>query len=294
VAGLGIRFESEMDEVLALPSTYEPFESHETIEDLVLLVGARPELEPLSGAVLYDSGLHWRVFAPGRRIVFEILHPPTSRVWCQAHVDPDFGRARLLFGERAWRSLWGAVKQIPHPLDQLLFAPRLALESGFLLHASGAVVDGRAHVFAGHSGDGKTTLARLLEGEGAFLMSDERIAIRETPDGFVAHGTPWAGEGYVAAAISAPLDGLYLLEKSSAHDVRRTGSTGVTEILSRAIVPRYLPGTISRILEVFASLATRVSIRELRFARKAGLVSLLRRPPDRTVAPSLTTSSSNS
>lgn len=294
MAGLGVRFESGMEEVLVLPSTYEPFESHGTREDLVLLVGAREELEPPSGAALYDSGVHWRVFEHGQRIVFEILHPPTSRVWCQAHVDRGFGRAHLLFGERAFRSLWGAVKQIPHPLDQLLFAPRLALENGCLLHASGAVVEGRAHVFAGHSGDGKTTLARLLEAEGASLMSDERIAIRETGDGFAAYGTPWAGEGDVAAAISAPLDGLYLLKKSPAHEVRQAGSTGVTEILSRAIVPRYLPATVSRILEVFASLAARVSLRELHFAREAGLTSLLHTASRSDRAPSLTTSSSNS
>jgi hypothetical protein len=294
VAGLGVRFESEMDEELELPPTYEAFESHGTREDLVFLVGAREELEPPSGAVLYDSGVHWRVFEPGQRIVFEILHPPTSRVWCQAHVDRGFHRAHLLFGESAWRSLWGAVKQIPHPLDQLLFAPRLALQNGFLLHASGAVVEGRAHVFAGHSGDGKTTLARLLEAEGASLMSDERIAIRETRDGFVAYGTPWSGEGNVAAAVEAPLDALYLLEKSPVHEVRRAGSTALTEVLSRAIVPGYLPGTISRILDVFASLATRVSLRELHFAREAGLASLLRAASRPDLAPSLTSSSFNS
>ncbi len=294
VAGLGICFQSGLEEEFVLPSTYRQFESLGANEDLVILVEAREELEPPSGGVLYDSGMHWRVVERGQRIVFEILHPPTSRVWCQAHVDRDFGRAHLLFGERAWRSLWGAIKQIPHPLDQLLFAPRLALESGFLLHASGAVVGRRAHVFAGHSGDGKTTLARLLEAEGASLMSDERIAIRETPEGFMAYGTPWAGEGNVAAALGAHLDALYLLQKSPAHEVREAGSNGLTEVLSRAIVPGYLPGTIARILEVFASLATRVPIRELHFARKKGLTSLLRaaRGPDR--APSLTTSSSNS
>ena len=276
VAGLSVRLQSALEEEFVLPSTYEPFESDGARQDLVILVDAREELEPPSGVVLYDSGGHWRVIDQGQQIVFEIHHPPTSRVWCQTHVDRDFRRAHLLFGERGWRSLWGDRKQIPHPVDQLLFVPRLALEGGFLLHASGAVVDGGAHVFAGHSGDGKTTLARLLEAEGVSLMSDERIAIRKTPDGFAAFGTPWAGEGNVASAIGARLDALYLLKKSSAHELRGAGATGLPEVVSRAIVPYYLPDTVSRILDVFASLATSVPIRELHFAREAGLTSLLR------------------
>ncbi len=81
------------------------------------------------------------------------------------------------------------------PLDQLLFLAPLAHTNGLLLHASGAVIDGKAFVFAGHSGDGKTTLSRLLAAEGLELLSDERIALRREGESFRAYGTPWPGEG---------------------------------------------------------------------------------------------------
>lgn len=276
VAGLGVRFQSELEEQFVLPAAYEPFESVATREDLVILVDAREELEPADGVLLYDSGVHWRLIDEGQQRVFEVLHPPTSRVYCQAHVDRDFARANVVFGERVWQSLGGGSKYFPYPLDQLLFVPRLAQADGFLLHAAGALFDDRALVFAGHSGDGKTTLAKLLEAEGVSLLSDERVAVRRTPSGFVAHGTPWAGEGNVVSTNAARLEALYLLKKSPAHEVRGAGSTALPEILSRAIVPYYLPGIVSCILDVLASLATSVSIRELHFARKAGLTSLLR------------------
>jgi len=47
----------------------------------------------------------------------------------------------------------------------------------WLLHAAGVVIDGRAFVFAGESGDGKSTAATAMVARGADYISDEWIAI---------------------------------------------------------------------------------------------------------------------
>ena len=159
-----------------------------------------------------------------------------------ATADPGFQHYQLVFDETHWGQLWSSEQagrsgfQLPHPLDQLLFLAPLAHTNGLLLHASGAVIDGKAFVFAGHSGDGKTTLSRLLAAEGLELLSDERIALRREGESFRAYGTPWPGEGDVVSSSSYPLAGVFLLKKGDRHRVHEgRPSLLAAELLSRGM-----------------------------------------------------------
>jgi hypothetical protein len=186
----------------------------------------------------------------------------------------------MLFSESAWREIapdgdprdW----EIPYPLDQLLMVPALARRGVVLFHAAGAVVSRRSLVFAGHSGDGKTTLTRLLAREGVELLSDERIAVGRTENGFIAHGTPWPGEGNVVSRESRPLGGVFVLRKSPSHRLGGSPSSVIfPELLARAIVPYYMEETACRIFEIFDGLQAAFPPKELHFARAPGLSALL-------------------
>jgi hypothetical protein len=258
--------------------SYEPFLAGGAT-DFRIRVAVRSRLDATPGQLLYDSGLQWRALLEDGNTVFQFEHPPTSRVYCQAVVPRDFSSAEILFSESDWRAFASSDAEcweIPYPLDQLLLVPALALRGGVLLHACGAVVSNRGLVFAGHSGDGKTTLAGLLSSEGTELLSDERIAIRETERGFVACGTPWPGEGNVVSNAAHPLAGMFVLRKGTCHALGSASPSLVSELLARAIVPYYLPEIAARLLDTFSRLAAEVPFRELQFARSPGLSFLLR------------------
>jgi hypothetical protein len=70
-----------------------------------------------------------------------------------------------------------------------LFLPR---SDGLLLHASSVVSGGRAFVFPGKSGAGKTSLARL--GGDRTVLCDEISAVRRVGADFIAMPTPFFGE----------------------------------------------------------------------------------------------------
>lgn len=53
---------------------------------------------------------------------------------------------------------------------------RLPFEGGVLLHSAGVVLDGRAYLFHGVSGAGKSTISSLLPGA---LLSDELVSVRD-------------------------------------------------------------------------------------------------------------------
>jgi len=97
----------------------------------------------------------------------------------------------------------------------------LARSGGFLLHASSGVRNGKAFLFSGVSEAGKTTMARLAPSDVA-LLTDEVSYVRKDGAGYVAYGTPFAGEfGEPGKNISAPISALYLLGKAEENSVVR-------------------------------------------------------------------------
>jgi hypothetical protein len=122
--------------------------------------------------------------------------------------DPESKSGRLQQGLHSY-SLDAALRV----LHTLLLAGR----GGFLLHAASAIRNGRAHLFFGPSGAGKTTLARLAPGD-ATLLTDEISYVRRDGQDYLAFGTPFAGEMATPGEnISAPITAVYELVKASAN-----------------------------------------------------------------------------
>lgn len=110
------------------------------------------------------------------------------------------------------------------------FLPRGAL----LLHAAGVVREGKAYVFPGPSGAGKTTIVNhSAEGR---ILSDEVILVGLPKDGgpLMAYGTPFFGEwGRPGEKIAAPVKGLYFPKHSSENKI--------LPLMLREVLSRLLP-----------------------------------------------------
>jgi len=105
-----------------------------------------------------------------------------------------------------------AVLRIVHTLV-------LAKQGGFLLHAASAIRNGKAFLFAGVSGAGKTTISRLAPPD-ATLLTDEISYVRKVGDGYVAFGTPFTGElAKLGENASAAVEALYLLSQGPENRV---------------------------------------------------------------------------
>ncbi len=117
--------------------------------------------------------------------------------------DTEDARVRLEHGrwvmERGdFRAEWdperrqGWVRQSPNPYSidsvlRILHSLILAREGGFLVHAASAIRNGRAFLFAGVSGAGKTTISRLAPPD-VVLLTDEISYVRPREQGIGNRG----------------------------------------------------------------------------------------------------------
>jgi len=173
------------------------------------------------------------------------LHPPVGNMPGDVRVSRSgsvWGIERGDFtAEFDAQSRRGWVRQSanPYSLDavmRIMHSLVLAEEGGFLLHAASAVRNGRAFVFAGVSGAGKTTMSRLVPPD-ATLLTDEISYIRRSRNAYYAHGTPFTGElNRAGANVKAPLATLYFLEKGPDNRIVAASQSDAAHALIRNIL----------------------------------------------------------
>jgi hypothetical protein len=208
---------------------------------------------------------------------FEIdLRPPAApsdedaRVARRGHVWV-FERGDFL-AEWDARSRCGWIRQSLNPFSidtllRLVHSLLLAEEGGFLLHAASAVRRGRAFLFSGISGAGKTTISRLAPPE-ADVLTDEISYVRRGSRNYRAYGTPFAGElARVGENLSAPLGALYFLEKGPVNRIEPIDPTTAARALLRNILFfAHDEELVNRVFHSALEFASRVPVARLVFA----------------------------
>lgn len=182
---------------------------------------------------------------------------------------------RLLCGDfdAEWdpRTRHGHVRLHPSPysLDsvlRILHTVMLAEQGGMLMHASSVVLDGRAYLFTGVSGAGKTTISRLAP-ENAHLLTDEMSFIRLEDGEYFAYGTPFAGElATPGANMRAPLAGIFLLAQGPDNRIDPLdASAGVRAVMANILYFAKDDALTARVFDNAIALAARVPVQRLTF-----------------------------
>jgi hypothetical protein len=150
----------------------------------------------------------------------ELSPPAFADPEADVRVTRHQGRWRLTRGdflaewEPAARRGWIRQSANPYSIDAVLRIVHtlvLARQGGFLLHSASVIRNGKAFLFAGVSGAGKTTISRLAPPDVA-LLTDEISYVRRQADSYVAFGTPFTGElAKLGENTSAPIVAIYLL-----------------------------------------------------------------------------------
>lgn len=95
---------------------------------------------------------------------------------------------------------------------------------GMMLHASAVAVDGKAYLFSGRSGIGKSTHTGLWQqtfGEKVKLFNDDKPALRRLDGEWYAYGTPWSGKHGININMKVPVAGICFLKRGDRNTIRR-------------------------------------------------------------------------
>ena len=157
----------------------------------------------------------------------------------------------------------------PYSIDaalRILHTLLLARQGGLLVHAASAVRNGKAFLFAGVSGAGKTTISRLAPRD-VTLLTDEISYLRRNGHGYIAHGTPFAGElAKVGENVQAPLAALYLLRQGAENAVDPvTGTEAVRAFLESVLFFAHDAELVKLVFDSACELVQRVPVYRLTF-----------------------------
>ncbi len=176
----------------------------------------------------------------------------------------------------------GRIWQSPNPysIDSVLRIVHtlvLARKGGFLLHAASAVCDGRAFLFAGVSGAGKTTISRLAPPD-VTLLTDEISYVRPDGAGYRAFGTPFSGElAEPGENTSAPVAALYLLGKAADNRIEAVEpSEAVRGVLQNILFFAKEQQMVNAVFLAACAFAARVPVQRLWFAPTEQVWSFIR------------------
>jgi hypothetical protein len=276
VARLTLRVRAPRGGLVLRPAPAQRLFSTARGADIDLTVVEGPGPRPARDHLLFESGGVWRVYRHGAGLLYQLrsraCDPPVYKV---VTIDEDLTHGTLFFP----RPRQGQLRFVlDFPLDELLFQHRLAREGHVELHACGLAVDGRAILFCGRSGAGKSTTARLWGRlrRDALVLSDDRIVVRSDSAGLSAHGTPWHGLAHAASPTARPLAAVFFL-----HQARRTRAErlaparAAAQLFARSFPPPWDALGLSRVLDACAAIASGVPCFALRFRPDASAVEVV-------------------
>lgn len=150
------------------------------------------------------------------------LYPPVGSECSHICISADFHNAQAWIG--------GSNAERRYALDttlMLLYTFASASRGTLLLHACAVECDGKAYLFLGKSGTGKSTHARLWTEQigGAILLNDDNPIVRIINGNAYVFGSPWSGKTPCYIARSLPLGGIVRLRQAS-HN-RITSLSGI-------------------------------------------------------------------
>lgn len=121
------------------------------------------------------------------------------------------------------------------------FYSQLLNYDGFMLHSSAVVVDGKAYLFSAPSGTGKSTHTELwlkYFGNRAYILNDDKPALRIIDGKWYAFGTPWSGKYDMSVNTGVELKGIGILERAEQNEIEPyTGKYAIFDIFSQANRP---------------------------------------------------------
>ena len=201
--GISLRNEADLDKLL--PS-FRPFRNLSGIDEAKLFelveresLPERPEAQLIDETV-NDMG-HTRLYRRDGGYRIELRYGKDVQPHI-ADVNSDFTEVDAFL---RWDDRY--VSLALSSMLRIVYSQAVLPHSAVSLHASVVVNDGKAVLFMGKSGTGKSTHSRLWHKHisGTSLLNDDNPIVRLNDDEAMVYGSPWSGKTHCYLNESAPV-----------------------------------------------------------------------------------------
>jgi len=285
IAGMTIQVESEIPMTdKTFQSRFKPFKVDGPGDDVIRISHSfsLPDLKNRDlGEEVYRK-IPWIIYRKGRSWIYLSVstHGKEEKesVNQVAVFNETHTRARIFTDGGAIFRKGNLNSLIFLSTDQIFLARMLAHIQGCILHASGVVLDENGLLFLGHSEAGKSTVVKFLKDQ-AEILCDDRMIIRRWPEGFRIHGTWSHGEVPLVSANSAPLKGIFFLNKAKENriTVLEDRKEAFKKVLSCLIRPLKTGEWWEKMLEFSDELVNKIPCYTLNFDKSGKIVELIKK-----------------
>ena len=270
----------DMDLTVRLGEDMQAFSVESTNPDLSLEAHwLDPEDAGNAGRRLFDSGGVWQLYFKDNSYRFHCHAPAFGKIpYKVACISRDFSLGRV-FMHRPFFVAQPEIYPLQYPLDELLVLHLLSRGLGVEVHACGVADAGRGYLFVGHSGSGKTTMAKLWEKEfGVAILSDDRIILRQEEGKIWMYGTPWHGEANLASPSRVPLQHIFFIRHGQANSlISKAGAEAAALLFSSSFPVFYNPDALEFTIDFYGRAANAVPCSELSVVPDREVVDFIRR-----------------
>lgn len=147
------------------------------------------------------------------------------------------------------------------------FYVHLLRHGGLMLHASAVERNGKAYLFSGPCGMGKSTHTKLWQqtfGSAAQVFNDDKPALRCLDGKWYAYGTPWCGKDGINQNKKVPLAGICFLKQASENKIHQLSSGEAAQrIVSQTLRKFASMEKLDLMLQLVEKLALEIPVFEL-------------------------------
>ena len=161
-------------------------------------------------------------------------------------------------------SAWDKHSKYWHVTHLLCGEALLLMHNAFLLHSSVVLVDGKAIVFSGPSGMGKSTQADLWKKfANAEILNGDRCVVMEKDGIFYGGGSLWCGTSGINRPEQAPIASIFILEQSKENKVTPLGARAFSPLFSQTTLNTWNSEFINKVTSLYDGLLRSVPVYNL-------------------------------
>lgn len=185
---------------------------------------------------------------------------------CVGYLAKEASEPEIIIRQEYYRAeYWPNLtpEQMEYMESGVQFYYQLLHYNGLMLHASAAALGGRAYLFSGPCGRGKSTHTRLWQqtfGEAVQVFNDDKPALRRLDGRWYAYGTPWCGKDGINLNQKWPLGGICFLEKSQENRIRRLSAAEALPLILAQTTYRLQPHSMELLLASLDSLLREIPV----------------------------------